>query len=814
MEANLIDRQLALEEEMVLNGAVRYREKIIKARAKGAESRTPAGQRLLRSVLVPMTEEIERFHHETSLGRPCHYPEAYLLTSKMDPAILAYLTVKSVVDSLTRRKSLQASAIQIGKLIEDEARLTKFSTDNAAYFNAVMKRISKSNSYAYKRRVLIHAMQQGLKMSWDSWTKSQHYHIGIRMIDLLIQSTGIVQLEYSGAMYTLQPTAEALDWITKENESLEFLCPSYLPMLCQPNDWTTPYDGGYLSPSIPRPTLVKVHDKDYLDMLAKQDMPIVYAAVNAIQKTPWAINNKVLEVALNLWEANSEIAGLPMREDELPPVCPLGPKEHSDNLSPERQQVFNEWKLQATATYDRNMYNRSRRLQVDRMLSVADRFKDETIYFPYTLDFRGRIYATPMFLNPQGCDLSKGLLTFSQGKPLSSQQAVDWLAIHGANTFGYDKVSLVDRCKWTTENTKRINACAEDPYGNLWWTEADKPFQFLAFCFEWADYTRLGPSFVSRLPIQLDGSCNGLQHFSAMLRDEVGGRAVNLVPSDVPQDIYQVVADVTLRKLKELFNGVTDSIGSGNWPDGSYLCTRWLEYGIDRKMTKRPVMILPYGGTKVACREYIEEALMDKDPKFFEDTFRACRFLADIIWDSIGEVVVSARSAMDWLRQCARILSKTGKDIYWTTPIGFPVVQQYRKQVSKRIETHLSGRVRLRTTILQPTNKLDKRKQENGISPNFVHSLDATALMLYIVDAYAAGIRNFAVIHDSYGTLASDSDLSVNILRSSFCNLYDNDVLSSFRDELQSQSDEQLPPIPPKGSLDLSRVKESQFFFA
>src|SRR3546814_17064020 len=58
---------------------------------------------------------------------------------------------------------------------------------------------------------------------------------------------------------------------------------------------------------------------------------------------------------------------------------------------------------------------------------------------------------------------------------------------------------------------------------------------------------------VSRIPVALDGSCSGLQHFSAMLRDEEGGAAVNLLPAERPQDVYkgvvvraQEMADATL----------------------------------------------------------------------------------------------------------------------------------------------------------------------------------------------------------------------------------------------------------------------------
>src|SRR5689334_1249230 len=111
--------------------------------------------------------------------------------------------------------------------------------------------------------------------------------------------------------------------------------------------------------------------------------------------------------------------------------------------------------------------------------------------------------------------------------------------------------------------------------GSNFWRGADDPWQFLAFCFEWADYLDAeneGRPFISHLPVAVDGTCNGLQHFSAMLRDPVGGEAVNLTPSDRPQDIYQRVADRTIELLK------------GHYADGDY-ADKWLAFGIDRKLT-------------------------------------------------------------------------------------------------------------------------------------------------------------------------------------------------------------------------------------
>ena len=102
------------------------------------------------------------------------------------------------------------------------------------------------------------------------------------------------------------------------------------------------------------------------------------------------------------------------------------------------------------------------------------------------------------------------------------------------------------------KNSDRI-VIAKDPLADLWWAkEASSPFQFLAFCFEWAGWIEHGDGFVSNLPISADGSCNGLQHFAAMLRSTTTGKEVNLVPNDDPQDIYQKVADKVTDMLKDM----------------------------------------------------------------------------------------------------------------------------------------------------------------------------------------------------------------------------------------------------------------------
>ena len=55
---------------------------------------------------------------------------------------------------------------------------------------------------------------------------------------------------------------------------------------------------------------------------------------------------------------------------------------------------------------------------------------------------------------------------------------------------------------------------------------------------------------MSSLPIHQDGSCNGLQHYAALGRDEAGAIAVNVKPSVRPQDVYTGVLDIVLVKIE------------------------------------------------------------------------------------------------------------------------------------------------------------------------------------------------------------------------------------------------------------------------
>ncbi len=250
------------------------------------------------------------------------------------------------------------------------------------------------------------------------------------------------------------------------------------------------------------------------------------------------------------------VAGLPPREPlPLPPcpVCgavlgdtsPLSAREYHPCFNTCPPEQHKQWRTAAAHAYDKQTSLASKRISAAKTLYLAEKYaKEEAFYFPHQLDFRGRAYPMSAYLTPQGTDLAKGLLLFAAGKPLG-ESGSRWLAVHLANCWGEDKVSMADRAAWTEAHQGQILASAENPLDCLWWTGADKPCQFLAACFEWAGCREHGPDHISCLPVAMDGTCNGLQIFSLMLRDEVGGRAVNLLPSDKPQPLAMLICTIS-----------------------------------------------------------------------------------------------------------------------------------------------------------------------------------------------------------------------------------------------------------------------------
>lgn len=810
-----LERQFEREAEMCRRGV--ERAEALLARSHAAE--TPAGMALARRALAPLTDAIRDYVAAGMAGKAGRRATAVVLLDGIDPELAAYVAVRDCIAGASRRYTLKSTAIRLANNLETELMADQFEQTNTALYRAVI-RTAKARGLTPERQA--HSVREAnrhFEVVPQRWTTRERLLVGTALVELVVENLGIVEapLVRDGRKkhhQIMQFTPAIEKWYEEYNRMTTILRPMYLPMVVPPKPWQTPDDTPYLGDGF-RMNMVTKPFPGQLTSLREAAMPTVYAGLNAIQETPWRINRRVYEVMREAWDNGLPLACLPPRENE-----PIPPRPREVEEAPKGSKVRKEWRTFVAAIHRRNAASMSVRFEFQRALDIARESLDEpAIYFPHRLDFRGRAYPCSTTLNPQGPDEVRGLLEFSEGKPVGPD-GLRWLGIHGANLWGHDKVSLEERYQWALEYRQYAVAISDDPLGNLAWTEADKPWSFLAWCFEWAaawDGT-VSPAkageFVSHLPIAVDGSCNGIQHFSAMLRDPVGGAAVNLTPSDRPQDIYQIVADRVTERLKRHVEDGTEQ---------AWMASAWLAIGIDRKVTKRSVMVLPYGGTYKSCLDYTRDAIEEKISKGAPDPFgdakpKALGFLASLIWNSIGDVVVAARAAMSWLQEAARVVTRAEKPLRWTTPSGFVVVQDYRDRAPGRIETRFCG------SIVQFRNPdagvaLDAAKQVSAVAPNFVHSLDASALMMTIEAGVAEGITSWAMIHDSYGTHAADTEKMGRILREQFVRLYtEHDVLAEFMydvaRQLTPEQAAELPELPPTGDLDLAGVLDAAYFFA
>jgi DNA-directed RNA polymerase, mitochondrial len=814
MKEASIEAQLDIERQMVSRGADTYKKNKETAEANNRGAETGYARRLMEEYITPLVIELERVTARKG-ARVLARANAHLRDIAPEKAV--FIGLRQTFNHFTYQASTTSVASNIGRMIEDEIRFTRFQDKFGGYYDKIIQDFKRKGTkdYRYMHRVLTHTANTE-EDGWNAWSTAERIDVGMRILDVILRCTDLVekQVHYVKGKtdVRLVPTAAAMEFIDKYDEAASLMYPDKTPCVIPPDPWTALDQGGYYSPELRNTTkLVLTKHPKHRKILKRCDLTSVMEAVNIAQAVGWSVNTRVLEVIRQVWAKNLQI-GMPSSERLEPSKSPFPDIKKAD-MTEQQLAEFVQWKREASEVYTQEAERKSKSFQIARILRVANDYAEyNKFWYVWTLDFRGRMYAATSGFSPQGPDVAKGMLRFAEGKPVG-ERGLFWHKVHGANRYGFDKVDYHERIKWVDDNHEFFMAAGNDPLGHTdVWAGADKPYQFLAWLFEYADMHsgaivgRKPEEFISYLPIGLDGSCNGLQHFSAMLRDEKGGAATNLIPSKVPSDIYRIVADVCLDKVKER-NGEYDKL--------------WIKFAnthgqgkLPRSVAKRPVMTMPYGSTRQSCTGYICAAVTEADKNFFGklSAFPASVALTPLLWSSIGEVVVAARQGMDWLQKCCTSMSRAGLGVSWKTSDGF-VVHLYEREIEvEKIHTQLAGSFQVR--VGNYTESLNKSKQRNGVAPNFVHSQDAAHLRATCRLAKAAGITSLALIHDDYGTHAADTETLHRVIRESFVAEYtDRNPLEDFRDWQEAISKSKMPPMPAMGTLDLELVLESEFFF-
>jgi DNA-directed RNA polymerase len=804
-----IQRQFALEQESIQLGINRYQ----KALHESKLSDTPPGVTLIKDCIEPFVERIKEFNGTGVHGQVKQFLELF------DPYEIAWLTAKRCINCILKTEVIQQVSLDVAEALINHLEYKRFKDEHPGFLSKVESNLHTSN-IGHRRTVIMRAKRL---LGIDDVKITDKAKIGLKLIYLFIESTHWLQIDYDWkSRMILVGNPEIKQKIEEVNKRFELLDPIFMPMIIKPWPWLTVLGGGYLSSeSTITQKLVRTRDYKFLQRLADREMPEVYESINNLQTVPYRINKRIFGVMQHVWDQGGILGGLPPKEEE-----PDAPKTWIEGDTPNPNELKN-WKRAQRLVHIRRVQTTGQRVEVLHKLRIAEKFLEEPeIYFCWNKDFRGRFYPIQNFLHPQGCDTSRALLEFAKGKPLGSR-GVDWLKILLANNFGIDKANFDDRIQWAKEHEQEILDSAINPIdGQRFWTEADDPWQFLAACFEYENYKDYGEDYCSHLPIVVDATASGLQHLSALLKDPIGGAAVNLIPGDKPSDIYGLVAQKLIEILEydqregRIINNIQQIKNKKEIKckiktvDEKFYANEWLNYGIDRNLVKRPTMTSPYNVTRYGVvDQLIDEVTNKMQAEYIVD---ACQYLAPKTLTAIHQVVIAAAEVMDWLKEIASICSDAGIPIEWVTPTGFLVHQEYQSTKKKTVTSYF-GKSRIFLRYQVNNNNLNKNAQINGIAPNFIHSLDASHLDKTINQCFKEGITSFICIHDSFGTHACDMDKLNRILRETFVEMYSKDLLADFRDQILNQLPEEfhdkIPSVPEHKDLDINQVLKSPYFF-
>jgi len=218
-------------------------------------------------------------------------------------------------------------------------------------------------------------------------------------------------------------------------------------------------------------------------------------------------------------------------------------------------------------------------------------------------------------------------------------------------------------------------------------------------------------------------------------------------------------------------------------------------------------MTYVYGGTLISSSDYVRDEMKERGMEPIEGytEHKLSMYAARHLRKGVETAVPAAAECMRFLRTLAGTMPLE-EPLRWITPVGFPVCHHYGSIEQKRLV--LPG-IGIMVSFRSFNDKeMDRKRSINGISPNFVHSLDSAHLVAVINNF----VGSIAPIHDSFATHAADVTSMHKVLREQFVLLHKNNKpLQQLIDCVEQFTGVKLAH-PPLGTLDINKVNESTFF--
>ena len=641
--------------------------------------------------------------------------------------------------------------------------------------------------------------------------------------------------------------------------------------------------GSYINKHTERPYVKRMYDANTFHQM---EGTVFAKQLDRLQQTAWRINKDVAAfVSSHEWK--NDIPKIPKAGDKQSVEASYKEMQKQDklfnkNLPNTLSLALEEYERKSNIWAVKRNALKARSKIIDRMITVekvkglkgVDRF-----FYNIEADYRGRVYYVEPFLNYQGGDLAKACIEFADPVELTPA-GMRWLKIHAAACFNQsytisellsdqwtginyvpyltsrgledisvDKMSLDDRVRWVDNNMEFILSTAVNGtvhHGD----ECEKPWMFIAACLEIYKASLAearGEKFLTRLPVPVDGTCNGGQHAAAINKDTKTASMVGLIPQDHPVDLYVEVG-------KEMV-----------FIAPTFFSLRNIPYTAIRKnISKRATMTRAYSaGRRSIADSMFADCHKNNATVEYDITASDCYMLSGVAMEAIDIVCPANASVRYYLQELVKFelgkyaVFKDGEvatndyrdlqnkivaveldngdasmlreqledytyelvygngrsEVDWVSPSGF-IVNCKLNNTMRLVERVSVGDKQVKIVGVWSTDRPDMRKHISAIAANYIHSLDAAHQAATVVSWFAKGKFAFAAVHDSYAVHASDVDELVYVIKDEFVKMYDVDNFYDFiRVSILSTEEGFDEPAPRLGKLDIHQVYDSDYFF-
>lgn len=814
------EAEINYEQDMIQNGYDKTMKKALTDKVKHMDHIQNFTTKLIKPFAEALEITLKDLTGKRGVVNPLTKAEEFITVNQM-----AYVTVYMCVQSVMKESKLNSVALGLARQITNTIK-NNITTNKK--LSEEEKQSGRDKVDAFKTVGLILAtlffdtfgIYTQPKMNGSVMLKDENDFVIMEEIDksplTYTKYFGVIQQKSKGTKYELYvKSTPSLDELLANNlEDLAWRSFANKPMLRPPVPWSiSGQNGGYYSKELKK-YLSKAHSAvsktDKERSIASRE---VINAVNAIQATPWRVNQEVLSVMEKLsidipatlkkvFPANVAFVEKMKNRLSRKEFLALG-KEEKDKIRDHSTKV------------KRAIEKKSAKESIDRdrvtALSQAHQLMNEpNVYFPYDVDYRGRIYSMAMSgLNPQGSDLGKGLIQFAIGYKIETASGEKWLKINMANLMGFDKAKLWERVEYVNDRETELRKIVHDPIKNIEWHYWDKPIQGLACAIEYVKYLK-DPEQKLHIHVQLDGLCNGVQNLAAISLDSEVSPHLGLIDTEERGDIYQFVCDGVIRKIEAILNKQGKNHEWANhWKDSGLLT---------RKLTKKPVMTRSYSATLYGIKEGVREFILSEEKAdCFEDLILESNWMGKLIWDTMNAEISGPMAVMEYFQKVAEVIGKAGKPLKWFAPSGMYCHYAPRKQKPVRIKVRINMKQKL-YQMLESTDVINGAKLTSSVAPNIVHSFDASHLVMTTNRCLEKGVKDFAFVHDSFGTHPDAVADLLECTKEAWIEMYDQNQLERLYQEwCLSYPECEIPHWRGSvnmGTLNIEDVRNSDFFFA